>query len=270
MEQLLKPTGEVIAEHRANYAWRIVCSVLFGAPAAMMLAAAWTAPRDTVATFIVPAAVPIAMVAFIFFQQAKVRVVLRSDGIERWGLRGELWSLRWEDASQLCYHARRVRAAGLDAMILLAIFPALGKSVRIALIDANGHRRKLPDSLKTMDLLAERVTEHHTAAQFPVLRAALERGEEVRFGRSLSLDREQIAVKKLFGGVKRCLLSDVEKVSIADGQLKIRQRGKTFAFASFGVARLPNAFLFVKLFDSTRPSNATAPRPPRPALRNVG
>src|SRR5215510_7864641 len=107
MEPLLKPTGEVIAEHRANYAWRIVCTVLFGAPAAMMLAAAWTAPRDTIATFMVPAAVP------------KARVVLRSDGIERWGLRGELWSLRWEDAPHLCYQARRVRLASLDAMILL-------------------------------------------------------------------------------------------------------------------------------------------------------
>jgi uncharacterized protein DUF6585 len=270
MDQLLKPTGEVIAEHRASAAWRIVSVVLLGIPAGVVLTSAWTGPRANAAIVSIPAAVLITLCAFVFFQQAKVRVVLRSDGIERWGMRGELWALRWEDATQLRYHARRVRAAGLDAMILLALFPSLGKSVKIGLFDASGRRRRIPSSLRAMDLLAERVTEHHTAAQFPVLRAALDRGEEVRFGKALWLDREQVSVKKLFGGMKRCLISEVEKVNIADGKLKIRQRGKTFAFASFMVAQVPNAFLFVKLFESARPGSAAPQRPSRPALRNVG
>ena len=270
MDQLLKPTGEVIAEHRASFAWRIVSAVLLGIPAAVLLTAASSTRRDNATVLIVVGAVLVTLCAFVFFQQAKVRVVLRSDGIERWGLRGELWALRWEDAPQLRYHARRVRAAGLDAMLLLALFPSLGKSVKIGLVDANGRRRKIPASLRAMDLLAERVTEHHTAAQFPVLRAALDRGEEVRFGKSLSLDREQVSVKKLFGGLKRCLIPDVEKVNIDDGKLKVRQRGKTFAFASFMVAQVPNAFLFVKLFESARPGSAAPQRPSRPPLRNVG
>ena len=270
MDQLLKPTGEVIAEHHASAAWRIVSVVLLGIPAGLCLTSAWTGPRANAPMLSIPAAVLVALCAFVFFQQGKVRVVLRSDGLESWGLRGELWALRWEDATQLRYHARRVRAAGLDAMILLALFPSLGKSVTIGFVDVNGRRRQLPSSLKAMDLLAERVTEHHTAAQFPVLRAALDRGEEVRFGKSLTLDREQVSVKKLFGGMKRCLLSDVEKVTIADGKLKIRQRGKTFAFAGFMVAQVPNAFLFVKLFESVRPGSAGAARASRPVLRNVG
>lgn len=270
MDQLLKPEGEVIAEHRASLAWRIVSVVLLGIPAGMLLTSAWSGSRDNATVLSIVGAVLIALCASVFVQQGKVRVVLRTDGVERWGLRGELWALRWTDATQLRYHARRVRAAGLDAMLLLALFPSLGKSVKIGFVDANGRRRKLPSSLKAMDLLAERVTEHHTAAQFPVLRAALDRGEEVRFGKSLSLDREQVSVKKLFGGMKRCVLSDVEKVNIADGKLKIRQRGKTFAFASFMVAQVPNAFLFVKLFESARPGSAAAARPPRPSLRNVG
>jgi hypothetical protein len=269
MDQLLKPVGEVIAEHRASLAWRIVSVVLLDIPAGLLLIGAWTGPRASAQMLFIPAAVLVALCAFIFLQQSKVQVVVRSDGIERWGLRGELWAMRWEDATQLRYRARRVRAHSLDALILLTVFPSLGKSVEIGFVDANGRRRKLPSSLKAMDLLAERVTEHHTAAQFPVLRAALDRGEEVRFGNSLSLDREQVSVKKLFGGLKRCLVVDVEKVTIADGQLKIRQRGKTFAFASFTVAKVPNALLFVKLFESTRPGSAAA-RQSRPALRNVG
>ena len=273
MDQLLKPEGDVVAEHRASVAWRTASVVLLGIPAALWITAAWSGPRENAAALSIPGAVLIGLCVLVFVQQGKVFVVLRTDGLERWGLRGELWTLRWEDATQLCYQATRVHAVGLDLFLLLKLFPALGKSVKIGFVDVNGKRRKLPSSLKAMDLLAERVIEHHTAAQFPVLRSALDRGEEVRFGKSLSLDREQISVRKLFGGMKRCLLSDVEKVSIDDGKLKIRQRGKTFAFAGFAVGSVPNAFLFVKLFDSARPgSGAAAPgqRAPRPGLRNVG
>jgi len=273
MEQLLKPEGEVVAEHRASLAWRIVSVVLFGIPAALWLVSAWSGPRENAVVLSVPAAVLIALCALVIVQQGKVGVVLRTDGLERWGLRGALWTLRWDDATQLRYQATRVHAVGLDLFLLLKLFPGLGKSVDISFVDVNGKRRKLPSSLKAMDLLAERVIEHHTAAQFPVLRSALDRGEDVRFGKSLSLDREQISVRKLFGGMKRCLLADVEKVGIDDGKLKIRQRGKTFAFAGFGVGSVPNAFLFVKVFESARPgSGAAAPgqRATRPGLRNVG
>jgi len=99
--------------------------------------------------------------------------------------------------------------------------------------------------------------EHVLLGGTPADVVALDRGEEVLFGSSLSLDREQASVRKLFGGTKRCLLSDVEKVSVDDGKLKIRQRGKTSAFAGFAVAKVPNAFLFVKLFG--RRGRAAAP-----------
>jgi len=273
MDQLLKPEGDVVAEHRASVAWRIVSVVLLGIPAATWLTGAWSGPRENAALLSIPGAVLIALCVLVFVQQGNVRVVLRTDGVERWGLRGELWTLRWEDATQLRYQATRVHAVGLDLMLLLKLFPGLGKSVKISFVDVNGKGRKLPSSLKAMDVLAERVIEHHTAAQFPALRSALDRGEEVRFGNSLSLDREQVSVRKLFGGTKRCLLPDVEKVSIDDGKLKIRQRGKTFAFAGFAVGKVPNAFLFVKLFESARPgSGAAAPAKSvtRAGIRNVG
>src|SRR6266850_856833 len=273
MDQLRKPEGDVVAEHSASVAWRILALVLLGIPAAMCATAAWSGPRENAALVSIPGAVLIAVCVLAFVQQSKVRVVLRTDGVERWGLRGELWTLRWEDATQIRYQATRVHAVGLDVMLLLKLFPGLGKSLTISFVDVNGKRRKLPSSLTAMDVLAERVVEHHTAAQFPALRSALDRGEEVHFGKSLSLDREQVSVRKLFGGAKRCLLSDVEKVSIDDGKLKIRQRGKTFAFAGFAVAKVPNAFLFVKLFESARPgSGAAAPaqRVTRAGIRNVG
>src|SRR5207244_9547511 len=156
MDQLLKPEGDVVAEHRASVAWRIVSVLLLAIPAATWLTAAWSGPPENVAALSIPGAVLIALCVLVFVQQGKVRVVLRTDGVERWGLRGELWTLRWEDATQLRYQARRVRVHGLDAMLLLYLFPSLGKSVKIGFVDANGRSRKLPSSLKAMDALGER------------------------------------------------------------------------------------------------------------------
>ena len=129
MDQLLKPEGDVVAEHRASVAWRIVSVLLLAIPAATWLTAAWSGPRENVAALSIPGAVLIALCVLVFVQQGKVRVVLRTDGVERWGLRGELWTLRWEDATELRYQATRVHAVGLDLMLLLSLFPALGKSV---------------------------------------------------------------------------------------------------------------------------------------------
>src|SRR5205823_1182715 len=69
MDQLLKPAGEVIAEHRASLAWRIVSVVLLGIPAGVLLTAAWSAPRDNATVLSIVGAVLIAFGAFIFSQQ---------------------------------------------------------------------------------------------------------------------------------------------------------------------------------------------------------
>jgi hypothetical protein len=260
MDPLLRPEGNVVAEHRASPAWRIVAVLLLGIPGVLCTLAVYPRLHEN-AVLAVPGAVLITACVLVFIQQSKVRVVLRADGVERWGMRGELWTLRWQDAPELRYKAKRVHAVGLDAMLLLKLFPSLGKSINIAFADVNGKRRKLPASLQSMDLVAERVVELHTTTHLPALRSAFDSGEEVRFGKVLALDREQVSVRKLFGGMKRCLLSEVEKVTVGDGRIKIRQKGKTFAFATLAVRNVPNAFLFVKLFESTRTSRPAGTPP---------
>lgn len=258
MDQLLKPEGDLLGEHRASVAWRVMAVIVLGAPGALWLTAVYPEAAK-IPAMALPGIALIALCVLAFVQQSKVRVVLRSDGLERWGLRGQLWTLRWSDAAELRYKATRVHAVGLDLFLLLKLFPSLGKSVNMALVDANGKRHKIPSSLQSMDVLAERIIEQHTAARFPALRSAMDRGEEVRFGKALALDREQVSVRKLFGGMKRCLLSEVEKVTLDDGTIKIRQKGKTFAFASLAVGQVPNAFLFVKLFESIRAGRSSSP-----------
>ncbi|HWE25398.1 MAG TPA: hypothetical protein VG496_15780 [Myxococcales bacterium] len=123
---------------------------------------------------------------------------VRADGVEGWGLRGELWALRWQDATQLHYRAKRVHAVGLDAMLLLKLFPSLGRSITVAFVDVNGRRRKLPSSLQGMDVFAERVVEHHTAAHFPELRSALDaRSRFAREGRLSRSPRSQSATSPM-------------------------------------------------------------------------
>jgi hypothetical protein len=81
-------------------------------------------------------------------------------------------------------------------------------------------------------------------------RAAIDRGEEVRFGSALILDREKISARKLFGGYKSCALAEIEKVAVESGVLRIRQKGKLLAFGGGSVASIPNVFLFLRLLDT--------------------
>jgi len=113
-----------------------------------------------------------------------------------------------------------------------------------------------------MDVLAERVADRQTAAHFPQARATIDRGEEVRFGKALILDREKISVRKLLGGYKSCALPDIEKVAVEAGFLRIRQTGKFLVFGGGSVGAIPNVFLFLRLLDSliARPAAIPADR----------
>src|SRR5207249_2209204 len=95
-------------------------------------------------------------------QQNKSKAVLRADGIERWGLRGMIWALRWSDMAELHYRVVKIRLGGLLGLLL----PAIGTHVHLGFRDQNGKKRGLPVNLKGMDVLAERVTEQQTAAHF--------------------------------------------------------------------------------------------------------
>jgi hypothetical protein len=133
-------------------------------------------------------------------------------------------------------------------MRLYHVIP-VGTNIYLTLTDPQGRKRRLPSNMKGMDVLAERVADQQTAARFEEAHAAIERGEEVRFGNALVLDREKVSVRKLFGGYKSCALQDIEKVAVEAGFLRIRQRGKFLAFGGGAVGSIPNVFLFLRLLD---------------------
>jgi len=248
MELLQAPDGDVVAEHRATLTYRIASVLFLALPGAAVLVLTARLPPgdDDRVPLAVCGAVLVALGVLAVLQQNKSRVVLRADGVERWGLRGKLWALRFSEMHELHYRVIKVRLGGVLGLLL----PALGTNIHIAFTDPNGKKRKLPVNLKGMDTLAERISERQTAAHFPAARAKLDNHEQVQFGKSVALDKEKISVRKFFGGMKSCPLSEIEKFSVENGALRIRQRGKTFAFASVQTGRVPNIFLLLRLLDA--------------------
>jgi hypothetical protein len=240
MEPLQAPEGDVVATHAATVFYRIVAVLVLLLPGATLCALASQATQGQSA-LIGSGLVLVALGVLAFVQQNRSKVVVRADGIERWGLRGKLWALRWSDMIEMRYRAIKMRVYG--------VIPA-GTTIHVTLTDPSGKKRTVPSNVKNMDVLAERIADQQTAARLPEARAQIDRGEEVRFGKALIVDREKIQARKLFGGYKSCPLPEIEKVSVDAGFLKIRQKGKMLAFGGGRVGSIPNVFLLLRLLDS--------------------
>lgn len=236
--------GEVVAEHRATYSNRVALTLFLIVPGMALSALALSfEPKDADmrAPILGIAVALLALGVLAFVQQNRTRVVVRTDGLERYGLRGQLWALKYADMSELHYRVVKIR---LYHVIPIATY------TYIKVTGPDGKKRKVPTSLKGMDVLAERVVEAHATQHFAAARARIDGGEEVKFGKWVILDREKVQARKLFGGYKACPLGEVEKVSVDAGILRIRQKGKTFAFTSLQVGAVPNVFLLLRLLDS--------------------
>ena len=241
--------GEVVAEHSATWTYRVMSVLFLALPGAGLLALSTRlGPNDGEARMpmTIAGAALLALGILAFVQQNKSRVVVRADGIERWGLRGRLWALRFAEAPLLHYRVVKVRVGGLIGLLL----PAVGTNYHLAFTDAQGKKRALPGNMKSMDTLAERVVDRHTALHYGAARQQIDAGEQVWFGKSLALDREKLSVKKLFGGMKSCPLGEIEKFVVQNGALKVRQRGKMMSFASVYTGQVPNVFVLLKLLDA--------------------
>jgi hypothetical protein len=254
MEPLQAPEGDVVATHTATVFGRILAFLVMVLPGAALVFGGTQTPNAEARPVLLAGGITLFVLGVLaIVQQSKSKVVMRTDGIERWGLRGKLWALRWAEMVELRYRAVKMRVYG--------VIPA-GTKIYVTLTDPAGKKHRIPGNVKSIDVLAERVADQQTAARMAEASAQLDRGEEVRFGKAMLLDREKISARKLFGGYKSCPLGEIEKVSVESGVLKIRQRGKMLAFASAQVGGVPNVFLLLRLLDAlvARPSAIPADR----------
>jgi len=250
MEPMQAPEGDVVATHPATVFGRILAVLIMMLPGIGLVALAVQGPgvkpdARMILTALGGTLFFLGILAFL--QQNQSRIVVRADGLERWGLRGKLWALRWADMAEMRYRAVKMR--------LYSVIP-VGTNIYISLKDRAGKKRRVPGNMKGMDVLAERIADHQTTAQFAEARSAIDRGEEVKFGKVLIVDREKVSARKLFGGYKTCPIGEIERVSVENGVLSIRQRGKFLSFGGGAIGSIPNVFLFLRLLDTlvARPS----------------
>src|SRR3982751_5949666 len=112
MEPLHAPEGEILATHSATRTARVIAILMMVLPGAILVSFG-SDLSELDADARLPA---IAGGLTLFFlgvlaiaQQGRSKVVLRADGVERWGLRGKLWALRWADSVELRYRAVKMR-----------------------------------------------------------------------------------------------------------------------------------------------------------------
>src|ERR1700676_5585269 len=103
MELLQAPEGDVVAEYSSTLTYRIAALLFLGLTGAGLLFGAFRLPPqdDGRVPLFACGLVLLALGVLSFLQQGKSRVVLRADGVERWGLRGKLWALRYPEMHQL-------------------------------------------------------------------------------------------------------------------------------------------------------------------------
>jgi hypothetical protein len=244
MQPLQAPEGEIVATHPATLFGRILAVLILVLPGAGFVALATQLPATESDDRVLAMALGLTLLVLgilAIVQQNRSKVVLRTDGAERWGLRGKLWALRWADMIELRYRAVKMR--------IYHVIP-VGTNIYLTLTDPNGKKHRVPSNMKAMDVLAERIADHQTTARFADARAAIDRGEEVRFGKALIVDGEKVCARKLFGGYKACPISEIEKVAVEGGFLRIRQRGKLLGFGGANIGAIPNVFLFLRLLDA--------------------
>ena len=160
MESLQVPEGNVVATHPATLSARIFAVLILVLPGGVLT---WLATQfeekaaDAKVPVIAAGILLICLGILAFVQQNRSKVVVRADGVERWGLRGKLWALRWADMSELRYRAVKIR--------LYHVIP-VGTTIYMTLSDPQGKRHRVPSNMKGMDLLAERIADQQTAVRF--------------------------------------------------------------------------------------------------------
>src|SRR5207249_2435703 len=104
MEPLQLPEGDVVATHPATLTGRILAVLMLVLPGGALI---WAATQEEGANSdaripLMAAGLTLALLGILaFVQQNRSKVVVRADGVERWGLRGKLWALRWADMIEL-------------------------------------------------------------------------------------------------------------------------------------------------------------------------
>jgi hypothetical protein len=234
---LLAPEGEIVKEYRGDLKKLWLRTLVLGGLGGFWAIEGFKQLRMDGPATLICGVFALALLAESYLLRATARVVVRTDGLERWGVRGKLWSLRWPDAVDLYFTVERIRVEH--------IIP-VGHRVTLRLVDAETKRRRLPNGMRDEADFVRHIVFEHGRAQLPGLRARLAAGEEVSFG-TLALSTNEIRTLGLISS--RCPLTELTEAALVNSRLVLKRRDKLLAFAKPSLIRTKNVFLLIALLE---------------------
>jgi hypothetical protein len=149
---------------------------------------------------------------FAFVQQARAKFVLFSDRLEAYGIRGKLWDVQLSHIEGIRYDPTQGN------------FP-VGRG--IVIFDRQNRTLVVPRSIADVKGLAARLTEAHSQAVLPDILLRLEGSDDIRFGDSITVNRDMIiAPDPATGQPVQFGLRDFQQAFMNKGVLTINMIGK--------------------------------------------
>jgi hypothetical protein len=173
----------------------------------------------------------------VFVQQAKSKVVLRGDGLEKWGLKGKEWEVRWMHIQSIAFDPTQ------------GGFP-LGAG--LAIMDKNGRRMTVPRSIGGVKELGRSVLDAHSKMSLGELLLLLEHGDDIRFGEAITVNRDLMrAPDPQTNHLIDYALRDFRGAVVKSHALEISLVGKAVPL-KIKLKELPNAHLLQPILTKAR------------------
>jgi hypothetical protein len=217
------------SEYKAGFGLRLWAIAVFGAIAGVAFFFGLDEDSDfpEEGAYIVLAVCVIAVIA-IFLQQMKNKVVLKADGLEKLGLSGKQWEMKWMQMQSISFDPTQ------------GGFP-LGTG--LAIVDRAGHRVTVPKSIGNIQELGRRVLDQHAKMNLGEMLLLLEHGDDIRFGDAIMVNRDLMrAPDPQTNHLVDYSLRDFRGAMVKQHALEITLAGKPVPL-KIKLKELPNAHL---------------------------
>jgi len=242
--------GYAVSEWRAGMRNRILIAVLIVICGGLV--AIGGATSDNTALLVIALVLSALALAFTFVQQAAVRVVVYTHGIERFGLTGKQ-RLGWDTLQSYTLNivdpAQTSAGAGVLVMLLVRLFTKKSqKPASVVLRGKDASKVTLSNTLKGYDSLIESLVPYLADRLLAAARADLGRGVPVSFGPKLVFDPAgNLTYTGLFKKQYVLPYANIAAVNIERAAVLIVQRDTGKTWQSVNVRTVPNVGVLQRL-----------------------
>ncbi len=262
-------SSDVSSEWRASWQYRLITILLaglcLGFPGALMMGVARSSETGVQVAGGIMLFISVALIAFIWWQQSGVRILVSAGGVEYIG-RINKKKVLWNELGSFVYIPQQRRSGyyggGLVGLAIAVAVEAASSGQQLGpgafvLIGRNGQRIKVNAGIGNYKDLINRLIPLASSALFPAIQAEFDAGRPVRFGQRLTVTRSQgVSWKGFFGGEKSLAFNAIAATQMLEGQsFVLRTPGKTFPWLRVAMAQVPNLFALIQLLNYARTPN---------------